>query len=101
MNIKAIIGLGNPGNRYYATRHNIGFRIVDALCTKYGGNWKAQDSMEVAHVVIGDKKILLIKPQTYMNESGRIIPALTKQGIKAENIVVVHDELELPFGSIK
>jgi len=101
VDIKAIIGLGNPGRRYANNRHNIGFRIVDALCQEYGGIWQTKNNMEVAHVSIQNHPIILIKPQTFMNSSGEVIPWLKKQGIEAENILVIHDELELPFGVIK
>lgn len=99
--IKAIIGLGNPGNRFKQTRHNIGFVLLDALADEYNASFKTIKNMELAEVIINDSKILLIKPQTFMNNSGEIIPYLQKQGIKPEEILVVHDELELPFGTIK
>ncbi len=99
--IKVIIGLGNPGKKYQFTRHNIGFRILDALAEKYNASWKAKDNYESAEIDINGKRILLIKPQTFMNNSGNIIPMLTKQGIKPENILVVHDELEKSFGKIE
>lgn len=98
--IKAIIGLGNPGQQYYRTRHSIGFRIVDALAEKYGGSWRMRDNAEVAQITMDDTTILLVKPQTFMNSSGTVIPWLAKQGIGVDNILVVHDELELPFGSV-
>lgn len=101
MDIKAIIGLGNPGAHFTTTRHNIGFRIVDQLAERAGATWRHKDNMELAEITLNGKKVLLIKPQTFMNDSGKVLPYLTKQGIKAENILVVHDELELPFGSIK
>lgn len=99
--IQAIIGLGNPGRQYYNNRHNIGFKVVDALSGAFGGSWRTKDAMEIAEIVINGTKVILIKPQTFMNSSGNIIPYLTKQGINPENILVVHDELELPFGQIK
>lgn len=99
--ILAIIGLGNPGRQYQNNRHNIGFRVVDALADHLNASWKSRDHMEVAEAVVNDRKIYLIKPQTFMNSSGKVIPFLTKQGIKPENILVVHDELELPFGQLK
>lgn len=99
--IKAIIGLGNPGKQYARNRHNIGFVIVDALAKKYQGRWQAKPSMELTTVEINGHDVILIKPQTFMNTSGVVIPFLTKQGIKPEHILVVHDELELPFGQIK
>lgn len=98
--IKAIIGLGNPGRPYYFNRHSIGFRIVDALAQRHAGSWRARDDMEVAEIILNGNKVFLIKPQAFMNNSGRVIPWLTKQGIKAENVIVVHDELELPFGKL-
>lgn len=99
--IKAIIGLGNPTDKHYYQRHNIGFRILDRLADIYSGVWQEKNEQISATITINDQKIILIKPTTYMNNSGRVIPTLAKQGIKAENIVVVHDELELPFGSVK
>jgi len=99
--ILAIIGLGNPGRQYQFNRHNAGFLVLDALADKLGGSWRTKEHMELAEVMINGHKVLLIKPQTFMNSSGKVIPFLIKQGIKAENILVVHDELELPFGQIK
>ncbi len=99
--IKAIIGLGNPGRRYYNTRHSIGFRIVDCIAHRFEGIWKAKDFMEIAKVTINNDKVLLIKPLTFMNASGKVIPYLLKNGIKPENILVIHDELELAPGKIK
>ena len=99
--IKAIIGLGNPGNQYTYTRHNIGFRIVDLLAEEYGTSWQKKDNYESCNAIINDKKILLIKPMTYMNDSGKVLTHLAKQGIKQENILVIHDELELAFGELK
>ena len=99
--IKIIIGLGNPGKQYHHTRHNIGFLIVDALAEKYNTSWQKKADRETADIEINDEKITLVKPQTFMNSSGKVIPSLLKQGIKAENLLVVHDELEKPFGKIE
>lgn len=101
LEIKAIIGLGNPGPAYYATRHNIGFLILDALADQNMGSWQSKQNMEICSINFGGHNILLIKPQTFMNNSGQVLSYLAKQGIKQENLLVVHDELELPFGSIK
>lgn len=100
LTIKAIIGLGNPGPRFHRHRHNIGFLILDALAQTQGASWQEKDNAQVAQITLNDRRILLIKPQTYMNDSGKVIPSLSKQGIKPENILVVHDELEKPFGDI-
>lgn len=99
--IQAIVGLGNPGQKFKYTRHNIGFLVVDALAEKHAGSWQEKDLMASAQIMLGDKQILLIKPQTYMNNSGKAIPFLTKKGMMPENILVVHDELEAPVGKIK
>lgn len=98
--IKAIIGLGNPGQSYYHHRHSIGFRVLDTLAERYGAMWRMRDNAEVAEILVNDHKILLIKPQTYMNNSGAVIPWLKKQGIGVDDVLVVHDEIELPFGKL-
>jgi PTH1 family peptidyl-tRNA hydrolase len=97
---KAIIGLGNPGRAYVRNRHNIGFRVLHALAATYGGVWHVRGNMEYAEISMGENTVLLIKPQTFMNDSGAVIPILFKKGIKADDILVVHDELEKPFGYI-
>ncbi len=101
LEIKAIIGLGNPGPTYFATRHNIGFRVVDALADQNYGSWQTKQNMEIASITLNNHKLLLVKPMTYMNDSGKVLSYLAKQGIAQENILVVHDELELPFGALK
>ncbi|CDK30865.1 aminoacyl-tRNA hydrolase [Candidatus Babela massiliensis] len=98
--IKAIIGLGNPGNPYKNTRHNIGFRIVDAIAQEYNGIWRKKDNMEIAEISINSHKVMLIKPQTFMNSSGQVLPYLKKQGINSDQILVAHDELEMSFGKM-
>lgn len=100
MSYKAIIGLGNPGPRYFYTRHNIGFRVVDQLVASAHGSWKKRDEMEYAEVTIHDQTVVVIKPQTFMNNSGHVCPFLQKKGIAVEQLLVVHDELEKPFGSL-
>lgn len=101
--IKVIIGLGNPGPKFMMTRHNIGFLIVDALVERCGVSMNKTDLMESIEVVLPNstQKIILIKPQTFMNSSGKVIPGLLKKGIKAEHILVIHDELEKKFGALQ
>lgn len=99
-NLKVIIGLGNPGLQYQYTRHNIGFRVLDALADEQDAQWHKKDKLEYAEITIKAHKFLLIKPQTFMNNSGEIVPFLQKKGIKSEELLVVHDELEKPFGSL-
>jgi len=99
--IKAIIGLGNPGKRFVKTRHNIGFRVLDALAQEQDAVWRTAGNMKETTIQGDDgKSILLIQPQTFMNESGQIMPTLLKRGIKPDNVIVVHDELEFPFGKV-
>ena len=101
--MKLIIGLGNPGRKYDRTRHNIGFRVVDDIA---GHNSvtikkKACESL-VGELIIMGEPVLLAKPQTYMNLSGRAVKALLKETRSApENLVVIYDELDLPFGRIR
>jgi peptidyl-tRNA hydrolase, PTH1 family len=97
---KVIIGLGNPGTNYIYTRHNIGFRIVDALVEGQATVWHDRNTFSVAEITLHNKPVTVIKPQTYMNNSGVVFSYLKKQGIKAHDIVVIHDELELPFGKL-
>jgi PTH1 family peptidyl-tRNA hydrolase len=102
--LKAIIGLGNPGEQYYYTRHSIGFRVVDAFAQAHHISWKSAELMEWAELPFfahtGRAHIYLIKPTTFMNSSGKVIPWLQKKGIVAEQILVIHDELEKKFGSL-
>ncbi|MCB9492764.1 MAG: aminoacyl-tRNA hydrolase [Epsilonproteobacteria bacterium] len=106
--IKAIIGLGNPGSRYTKTRHNIGFRVVDQLAQDlHTAPWLEQNNAHYVQVQIpaqgqteSAQVVYLVKPQTFMNNSGNVISFLQKKGIRAENILVVHDELEKAFGKI-
>ncbi len=103
--IKAIIGLGNPGATYARNRHSIGFGIINALAEKCNASWQSGELMEYATISLQNTEgtthsILLIKPQTFMNNSGRILPFLQKKGIKPEQIMVLHDELEKSFGKV-
>ncbi len=98
--IKAVIGLGNPGQSYYKNRHSIGFRVLDELGKHYGGSWSSKDNMQTTTIDIDGHPIILIKPQTFMNSSGQVLHVFLKKGIKPENILVVHDELEKPFGNV-
>jgi len=99
-NIKAIIGLGNPGQKYSKNRHNIGFIIIDELSNQFSSSFKVSEKMEHAQIYFDSQAICLIKPLTFMNTCGQVIPFLSKKGIKPENILVIHDELEKKFGNI-
>lgn len=100
--IKAVIGLGNPGSKYHKNRHNIGFRVLDALGKQFGLSWQKGDKMEYSQAHVSSdgsvRTVYLIKPLTFMNDSGLVLSFLQKKGIKPNEILVVHDELEKPFG---
>lgn len=99
--IKIIIGLGNPGPKFHHNRHNIGFLVLDALAEKHNASWQKKADTQIAEIEINGEKITLAKPQTFMNSSGKVIPLFLKQGITANNLLVVHDELEKPFGKVE
>lgn len=100
MNFKAIIGLGNPGHLYSNTRHNIGFIIIDKLAELHAVKWQNKNNLEFANIEINNQPVLLIKPLTYMNNSGEIVPFLSKKNIKPEDSLIIHDELEKQLGYI-
>lgn len=98
--IKLIIGLGNPGQSFYKHRHSIGFRVLDTLAEKYHAQWHEKDKMLLAEITLDGNKVYLVKPQTFMNSSGQVLAYFTKKGIKPDEVLVVHDELELAPGKV-
>lgn len=98
-----IVGLGNPGIEYAETRHNVGFMTVDALAGAYGfGPFRQKFDGLVAEGRIGGEKICLLKPQTYMNLSGNsVVKAAHFYKILPQNIIVIHDDMDLPVGKVK
>ena len=104
MPIAVIAGLGNPGFKYRNTRHNIGFSLVDQLAAKYDAAWKheARFEAEVAEIQHGERKLMLLKPQTFMNASGRSIGTVLRyRKLSAESLLVIYDDLTLDLGRIK
>ncbi len=99
--ILAIVGLGNPGPRFAKTRHNIGFIVLDALAHQYDAIFTSQGNVDSTQIRLGNQPLWLIKPRTFMNDSGKIAAFLQKKSIKAQHLLVIHDELELPFGTLK
>lgn len=99
-----VVGLGNPGAKYAADRHNIGFQVVNALCQRAGGTWReSQYQSLLAKVACGssDQEALLVQPMTYMNLSGQAIAPLCQfYQLDPSQVLVVHDDLELPFGRV-
>ncbi len=99
--IRLVAGLGNPGRDYQKTRHNAGFWFIDALAQKLGAGFD-RESRFLGEIAKPGGDLRLLKPTTYMNESGRSVAALARfYGIAPDKIVVVHDELDLAPGSVK
>lgn len=94
--LPVVVGLGNPGRRYERTRHNIGFLVADELSRRHGGSWRAKKKSEVAEVGFDLKNLTLMKPQTMMNNSGSAVA-----GREAEDLIVIHDELDIPAGDVR
>ncbi len=102
--IRLVIGLGTPGADYVSTRHNAGFWLVDELARRFGGSFKAEKKFhgEVARVEIAGKDIRLLKPMTFMNRSGQSARAACDfLKLPPENILVAHDEIDLPPGTLR
>jgi len=103
--MKLIIGLGNPGEEYKKTRHNAGFLVLDklVLSSKYQVlSTQSKFNAEISNGTIDDEKIILAKPQTFMNNSGQAVKAIVDYyKIKPEDIIVIHDDLDIPLGEYK
>jgi PTH1 family peptidyl-tRNA hydrolase len=97
-----VAGLGNPGREYADTRHNVGFRVVEELAGRLEGSWRGKFSGELTQVRLDGVRLALLKPQTYMNESGRSVgAALRFFKLEPEALVVVHDEVDLEPGRLQ
>lgn len=96
-----VVGLGNPGGEYAMTRHNVGFMAVDMLAGD-GVKWKSEKNALVARADIDGRRVIFAKPQTFMNNSGVAVQALmTYYKIPLENIVVIHDDMDIPVGDCR
>ncbi len=97
--IKLVVGLGNPGNKYLFTRHNLGFMVVDVLATR----WQMEVKKRACESLYGVSPdgIYLVKPQTYMNESGKAVRCWIKRGFTPQEMLVIHDDIDLPFGNVR
>ncbi len=97
-----IAGLGNPGREYAATRHNAGWMVVDELARRHGGSWKSKFSGQLAETRVDGSRLALVKPETYMNESGRSIAAAARFfKVPVEGVLVVHDDVDLDEGRLQ
>ena len=99
-----VVGLGNPGPQYAKTRHNVGFMVADLLAARMGAVFKVhkKSGAEIVTGRIAHKPVLLAKPRTYMNESGRQVGPLAKfYSVSPADVIVIHDELDIDFGQIR
>ena len=101
--MKLIVGLGNPGSKYRGTKHNIGFIALDEIAYQEKVEFnKTQFEADTAEFFLNGEKIILAKPQTFMNESGRSIrPLMDYYNLSEEDILVIYDDLDLPIGRIR
>src|SRR5687767_11424405 len=98
-----LVGLGNPGNRYAGNRHNIGFMVADAIARRHSlGPWRRRFQGEVAEGAIGTHRVLVLKPLTYMNDSGfSVAEAVRFYKLPLRNVVALYDEIDLPPGKLR
>jgi peptidyl-tRNA hydrolase, PTH1 family len=102
--LQLVVGLGNPGPRYETTRHNLGFLVADILADRIGAGFKVhkKSGAEVTTGRLGGRSVVLAKPRTFMNESGRHVGPLAKfYSVDPADVVVIHDELDIDFGRIR
>ncbi len=91
-----VVGLGNPGRSYERTRHNVGFLVADELARRHGGDWRKKKKSQAAEINLGASSATLLKPQTFMNNSGAALGSY-----KVKDLIVVHDDLDLPVGDVR
>ena len=99
-----IVGIGNPGGRYSATRHNAGFMALDLLADRWSGNWVEEKKFNarVARVNIDDRRVVLCQPQTYMNLSGEAVGSLVRfYKIALDQLLVIVDDVSIPLGELR
>lgn len=97
-----VAGLGNPGRDYARTRHNVGFMVCDELARRHGGSYRSKFSGELAELRVGERRMALLKPQTYVNESGRAVGAAVRFfKVPPDRLLVLHDEVDLELGRLQ
>ena len=104
--MKIVVGLGNPGEKYRGTRHNVGFRVADLLAERHGGVFDARGELGerawTAPVRVAGEPVILAKPRTFMNRSGSAVVALLRKSMaKPEDLLVVFDDADLPLGRVR
>src|SRR4051812_37479219 len=97
-----VVGLGNPGREYAGHRHNVGWMVVDELARRHGGSWKGKFSGRIAEIRVDGHRVGLLKPETYMNDSGRSVGAAARfYKVEPDAVLVVHDEIDLDRGRLQ
>jgi PTH1 family peptidyl-tRNA hydrolase len=97
-----VAGLGNPGREYAGNRHNVGFMVVDELARRHGGSWRSKFQGQLAEIRVDGHKVALLKPETYMNESGRAVQAAMRFfKLAPDAVLVVHDDSDLEPGRLQ
>jgi PTH1 family peptidyl-tRNA hydrolase len=97
-----VVGLGNPGREYARNRHNAGYLVVDELARRHGGTWRAKFSGQLAEIRLDGHKLALLKPETYMNESGRSVGAAARFfKLDPDAVLVIHDEGDFELGRVE
>lgn len=100
-----LVGLGNPGKEYDGTRHNVGFDVVDAFASAHDCTFRAKSRSHagVADCTIADQRVILAKPTTYMNESGKAVAAIVRQSAidNQQSTIIIYDDLDLPLGTLR
>jgi PTH1 family peptidyl-tRNA hydrolase len=102
--LRLLVGLGNPGSRYAATRHNAGYWFADAVASRFAATFRGNPRFfgELAEVSVGGQSLRVLKPVTYMNESGRSVSAVVQfYRLSVEDILIAHDEIDLPPGTVR
>src|SRR5437764_6861795 len=97
-----VVGLGNPGREYERNRHNVGAMVADELARRHGGSWRSKFSARIAEIRLEGHKLALLKPETYMNESGRSVGAAARFfKVEPDQVLVVHDEGDFDLGRLE
>ena len=97
-----IAGLGNPGPRHERDRHNVGWMVVDELARRRDASFKSKFNGKIGETRLGDRRLALLKPETYMNESGRSISAAARYfKVPSEDVLVIHDDVDLDLGRLQ
>ena len=97
-----VVGLGNPGREYARNRHNVGHLVADELARRHGGSWKSKFSGQLAEIRLDGHKVALLKPETFMNESGRAVGDATRfYKLEPSEVLIVHDEGDFELGRLE